>query len=714
MDRNTPANDEEAAAAPTNARPQRPPSWNPVPSFLFIALVLFMLMSHNGDEFLARHQYQDVLSSLTYQLNNYTAWMNGTASNFSLPEVDPTLAPLLEKFYTPGSILDRHRFSYHPNVTGFIHGDAELVNITDAAGNDTLSWNNEAKMYVDGLNTTMMIEALGSWRWNSTSKIALSAIEKKPNETGASVTMIHGKIELTDPDDAENLRLDFEGVHFIANGSIYGLARTSGPIDIRQLPSLVPETVRNDTAKLIQPELEARINKLKTLIDDGVIEPDSTSEPPKSSCSFTFYAQMDPQPYPESAMLDLEEELQNPTGIWTISPPQLSLTGVLLSKECALLLKVKNTEGLRSRMFFRKVTTYAGWTGLSYLLLLILFAQQMSTSRTPSGVARVSLFSFLSQSALDSVSFAGHITFAILAEGRPSLSLIAPAFLACILFIQEAQFSVLIYQIQGPESFRWFLPTPSPQQNTPPPTSFLAFLVHHLRTDPQARLWLAMIFSLFFIVRVILSPTFSMIFVAITYSSIWLPQIVRSAQRGRSSGLSTSYVLGTTLSRLFTALYFLACPKNALEIEPRPWIWLLSASVLLQGLVVIAQNRFGPAFFLPQRFTQSQGYDYHPPMPLPDPESPEKSLGDCSICMDAIIVERPLLFNAGDGEDTDDKPGFKGVGTVLNAMQGVSASAARKNYSLAPCMHLFHTDCLEKWLAIKNICPQCRRPLPPL
>jgi hypothetical protein len=44
---------------------------------------------------------------------------------------------------------------------------------------------------------------------------------------------------------------------------------------------------------------------------------------------------------------------------------------------------------------------------------------------------------------MDSVSFAGHITFAILAEGRPSLSLIAPAFLACLVFVHEAV-SILI------------------------------------------------------------------------------------------------------------------------------------------------------------------------------------------------------------------------------------------------------------------------------
>ena len=76
--------------------------------------------------------------------------------------------------------------------------------------------------------------------------------------------------------------------------------------------------------------------------------------------------------------------------------------------------------------------------GISYLILLILFSRQTEHSRTPTGISRVSLWSFLIQATMDSVSFAGHITFAILAEGRPSLSLIVPAFLACLVFVYEA------------------------------------------------------------------------------------------------------------------------------------------------------------------------------------------------------------------------------------------------------------------------------------
>ena len=84
------------------------------------------------------------------------------------------------------------------------------------------------------------------------------------------------------------------------------------------------------------------------------------------------------------------------------------------------------------------LATDAGLTAISYLILLILFSRQTERSRTPSGISRVSLWTFLIQATMDSVSFAGHITFAILAEGRPSLSLIAPAFLACLVFVHEA------------------------------------------------------------------------------------------------------------------------------------------------------------------------------------------------------------------------------------------------------------------------------------
>ncbi|KAF8909348.1 hypothetical protein CPB84DRAFT_1673542 [Gymnopilus junonius] len=770
------ARDEEAGL-PAIPRAQRPRS--SVPTLLFMSFMFFMLTSHNGDEFLARHQHQEALQSLTYQLSNYSAWMNGTLSNFTLPATDTALPPLLDAFHIQGSTLDLNQASYYSNITGFIHGDAEYTNISlsSLALNNTLPWMSEAQNFVSGINTTNVTEKLGSWKWNMSTKVALSVVEKKLPEgekhstSSDSMALVHGRIELTDTSSSENLRLEFEGVHYMPNGSIYGFAEPAGRrIDIRLLPSLVPEALRNETAQIIEPELQARINKLKNLIDDGVIDSDSSGndEAAKVSCPFTFHAQIHPVPVPEYLMQELENELQNPTGISTVLPPKLSISAVLLSKECGILYEMKNTEGLRSGMFFRKVTTYAGLTAFAYLVILILSSRQTDRSRTPSGISRVSRWTFLTQATMDSISFAGHITFAILAEGRPSLSLIAPAFLACMLFVHEAQFAALIHQIQGPESYvppsasppssnrstgagapnsaqGPLLPLVSPfpsaapitnnspptttppplaaaqPNNTNPPTSFFSFFLHQIRTDPQAKLWLSMVIFLTFIVRVILSPLLSMLFVVITYSSIWLPQIVRSVRRGRTSGLSKGYIVGTTACRLYISLYFLACPKNVLEIEPRPWIWALAVFVTLQAFLVILQDTFGPTFFLP--FTYTKPYDYHPPIPLPDSEAPEQSLGDCSICMDAIKIDlslrrRSKSFDkredwAGKGGSSSTRRG--GVSSVFNAMQiGVGTTSARKNYSLAPCHHLFHTECLEKWLAIKNICPQCRRPLPPL
>lgn len=90
-------------------------------------------------------------------------------------------------------------------------------------------------------------------------------------------------------------------------------------------------------------------------------------------------------------------------------------------------------------------------------------------------------------------------------------------------------------------------------------------------------------------------------------------------------------------------------------------------------------------------------------MPVPDPEAPEQSLGDCAICMDAILVDPSLLPRS---KSLDEKGGWnvqagatgtpagkrksRGMGGLLGVMQkGVGSATVRKNYSLAPCHHLF-------------------------
>ncbi|EGN95289.1 hypothetical protein SERLA73DRAFT_61030, partial [Serpula lacrymans var. lacrymans S7.3] len=88
-----------------------------------------------------------------------------------------------------------------------------------------------------------------------------------------------GRIDLVDPKNVGDMRLDFEGVHIIGNGSIYGFAEPIGRnIDIRLLPSIVPEGYQNATAHAVEPEIASRINKLKTMIDQGIIDQDSNND----------------------------------------------------------------------------------------------------------------------------------------------------------------------------------------------------------------------------------------------------------------------------------------------------------------------------------------------------------------------------------------------------------------------------------------------------
>lgn len=78
--------DDENANTPSDIRtPQQQRS--SVSSFIFIVFMLFMLTNHSADENIARTHYQDALQVLNDQLSNFTAWMNGESSNFTMVDV---------------------------------------------------------------------------------------------------------------------------------------------------------------------------------------------------------------------------------------------------------------------------------------------------------------------------------------------------------------------------------------------------------------------------------------------------------------------------------------------------------------------------------------------------------------------------------------------------------------------------------------------------
>ncbi|KAI6152440.1 hypothetical protein BKA82DRAFT_4111317 [Pisolithus tinctorius] len=629
--------DDEAENVQTAMRPQLQQR-SSIPSFVLIIFMLFLLTNHSGDEFLARNHHYDALHFLTYQLSNFTSWMNGSDTNFSM----------------------------------FIRGEIDFHNVTLPSLDDTQApWLSHAKSYMANMNMTEILNSLGTQDWKATRKMAWSVIDRAVVEgVSDKLAMAHGRIDFVDVTSGNEMRLDFEGVHFIANGSVYGFAEPPGcHIDIRYLPAIVPEESQNETTRVVRNELQSQIDKIKTMIDNGVVDQESleANSGVQSDCGFLVYAQIEPSLISEELMIDVESELQSPTGKWTPNVFLLRVNGVLLSRECGMLYRFYHTEGLRTQSFLRRVINYGSISG----------------------------------AIVNAVSLAAHITFAILAHGRPSLALIILASASSIIFSIEVHHATLINQVQAPgAALDTTIPPPRPPQQAPqdngpgtetaqpaqrPQTpsplttrSFLGAFARNLYLDPQARIWIGLLICLAFVVRAIVSP-------------------LLAYHKSRSSSLSAEYLVGMSICRLWFPFYFLANSTDVLDVEPRRWVYSLAAFVLFQVGVVLLQKFLGPAFFLPKRFTTAQIYDYHPPMPLNmhDPEAPDQLLGDCSICMEVIHVK-------------DSKQLQQVTGGLLQKV------GIKKGYSVALCHHIFHTECLEKWLALKNICPQCHRPLLPL
>ena len=55
-----------------------------LPSFLFITFLFFMLTNRTEEDVAVRAQYEEAVRALGYQLSNYSAWLNGTTTNFTL------------------------------------------------------------------------------------------------------------------------------------------------------------------------------------------------------------------------------------------------------------------------------------------------------------------------------------------------------------------------------------------------------------------------------------------------------------------------------------------------------------------------------------------------------------------------------------------------------------------------------------------------------
>jgi hypothetical protein len=151
----------------------------------------------------------------------------------------------------------------------------------------------------------------------------------------------------------------------------------------------------------------------------------------------------------------------------------------------------------------------------------------------------------------------------------------------------------------------------------------------------------------------------------------FLPQVLKSAVGNYKSSIKSSVYLCIGLGRLALILYIFAYPDNFLIWRPKYWYaGLVTGLLVLQILLLTAQNLFGPRFMVPQRFKPHVHCYFQP---LREIEMAE--FVDCNVCLSPFGADNAQVMRT-------------------------------------PCKHLFHKDCLTHWMAIKLQCPTCRSELP--
>ncbi|CAN6211710.1 unnamed protein product [Urochloa humidicola] len=137
--------------------------------------------------------------------------------------------------------------------------------------------------------------------------------------------------------------------------------------------------------------------------------------------------------------------------------------------------------------------------------------------------------------------------------------------------------------------------------------------------------------------------------------------------------LHPQYILGMTVTRLAIPLYIFGCPSNFMRIEPdKKWCIAVTVFMGIQAAVLLLQHYLGSRCFIPRQILPEK-YCYHRKV-----EDSTNQPIDCVICM-----------------------------TTIDLTQRTS------EYMVAPCEHIFHSGCLQRWMDIKMECPTCRRSLPP-
>ena len=424
-----------------------------------------------------------------------------------------------------------------------------------------------------------------------------------------------------------------------------------------------------------------------------------------------------------------------------------ALLGDVVSPTCGLAFNV-TAMSLRPQLMAveRKANTY------SLLLSFVCFAQialllmQLRLSNTQAGAAKISILCVCGQAMLDAALCIAHLMLSAAMPNTFFGNFMWISILKLVLFgVFEMRTVVTVYQArfsneissEGWDGLRRRLATV------------------HLRF--YAALFAAVFVSMY-------SRNVPVVLVFLFYS-FWVPQIVYNVQSGTRKAFHPAYYVGTSITRLFVPFYIFGCPKNfllvlfdrahgivasATESTPAAAASAASSSLVpysvlscvvllvwmgLQVGVLATQDLWGPRWFVPQSLFP-RAYDYNRPVPshlLHRGQDPPPAPAPPAVAVAVAVAEGGPPEGSPPSSSSSSARGWSRLSTEDSTHAPPSASpdvesgglcecvicynaveVERGRYMITPCDHLFHTECLTRWLSVKMECPVCRSSLPEL
>lgn len=201
------------------------------------------------------------------------------------------------------------------------------------------------------------------------------------------------------------------------------------------------------------------------------------------------------------------------------------------------------------------------------------------------------------------------------------------------------------------------------------------------------------------------------------FSTIWLFQIIFSAKNGSRPPMSRSYIFFLSLCKLYLPIYLKGIDGNIFDLRPSYFkTFLLCSVVFFQTVILLMQKSFGGKVILPKKFRQNE-FNYYK-----DKVDIDKHISqnpNCVICLEELSKNVDANMNVINTEEEALKKkrfNIKFINTIVRKFEvwilNLEGKPVKKKYMITPCDHVFHTNCLEKWMSYKNECPYCKSKIP--